>query len=130
MKYKNILHQRKNRTGCQTQSGQAVMEALFLLPLVCACFILCFLFFHVHAQHLWMDHQLYQSLICLAKGKKQINCKTRMETKIKTFLWMGKLKDIQFYKGKKEYRGFFIWETGFWRIRFAKKIHLGKGALL
>ena len=114
----------------KTTSGQALIETLILLPLVCSCFILSLLFFHVHAQQLWIDHQLYQSLICLAKGKTKINCKNQMEKKIKTFLWIGKLKNIQLYKGENEWRGLFTWETGFWQIQFRKKFELGRELLL
>jgi hypothetical protein len=104
--------------------GQVLLEALILLPLISTCFILCLLFFHVHAQHLWMDHQLYQSLICLSKGETRQHCKRKMEKKIKSFLWMGRLNNIQFKKGGNVWAGSFNWEGGFWKIRFRKRINL------
>ena len=112
------------------QSGQAVIEIIILLPLIASCFILCLLFFHVQAQHLWMDHQLYQSLICIARGKTKLSCETQMKKKIKSFLWTGKLKNIQLYQGKNKWKGSFIWETGFWRIKLKKQINLKRGVLL
>ncbi|MDE0519011.1 MAG: hypothetical protein OXH36_05610, partial [Bdellovibrionales bacterium] len=75
-------------------------------------------------QHLWMDHQLYQSLICLAKGEKQRNCKNQMREKIKIFLWMGKLKNIHFYKEEKKWKGMFTWQAAFWKVSFKKTILL------
>ena len=110
------------------QSGQAVIEMIILLPLIASCFILSLLFFHVHIQHLWMDHQLYQALICLAKGKTKLTCETQMKKKIKSFLWSGQLKNVQFHQpGEKKWKGEFIWKTGFWRIKFIKQINLKRG---
>ena len=123
MKKKSALAKKKKH------SGQVLLETLILLPLTGACFILCLLFFHVHAQHLWMDHQLYQALICLSKGKTKPKCENQMNKKIKAFLWTGKLNNIQFKKKEREWTGFFTWETGFWRIRFRKKLNL-KGNIL
>lgn len=111
-------------------SGQVLGETLVLLPLVGLCFIFCLLFFHVHAQHLWMDHQLYQSLICLAKGQPKRHCENQMEKKIANFLWTGKLQNIQLYKKQNEWKGSFIWNTRFWKIQFRQRLHLKKGVLL
>ena len=112
------------------QSGQAVIEMIIVLPLITSCFILCLLFFHVHAQYLWMDHQLYQSLICLARGKTKLSCETQMKKKIKSFLWTGKLENIQLHSGDKKWKGSFIWKAGFWQIKFKKQINLNRGILL
>lgn len=112
------------------RSGQAVIETMVLLPLVTAGFMLCFLFFHVHAQHLWMDHQLYQALICLAKGKTKANCETQMKKKIKSFLWFGKLQNIQFHAREKKWTASLIWKTVFWQIKFKKQINLKGGIAL
>ncbi len=112
-------------------SGQAVLETLVALPLATSCFVLCFLFFHLHAQYLWMDHHLYQSLVCLAKGKNKADCENQMERKIKKFLWAGKLKDIQFHKkGEKQWKGSFTWSAPFWRVRLTETLNLKKEVLL
>ncbi len=121
---------KKIKNNKKRPSGQALGETLVLLPLAVSCFILCFLFFHVHAQHLWMDHQLYQSLVCLAKGQTKPHCENQMEKKIETFLWTGRLQNIQFYKKENEWKGSFIWNTKFWRIQFRQKLQLKKGVLL
>ena len=115
---------RKKDNLYKKPSGQVLVEALVLLPLVCSCFVLCFLIFQVYAQHLWMKHQLYQSLICLTKGQEKSYCKNQMEKKIKAFLWNGKLKNIQFYGKEKEWKGAFIWKTRFWKIQFRQKLNL------
>ena len=109
-------------------SGQAMMETLISLPLISACFILCLLFFHAFAQTLYMDHQLYQSLICLAEGKPKTDCEKTLQQKVKSFFWTGKLKNIKFKKGEEKWSGQFTWETGFWTIPFQQT--LKKGALL
>lgn len=110
------------------KSGQALIEALLVLPLVCASFSVCLLFFHVHAQYLWMDHHLYQALICLAKGKK--DCKDNMTKNIKSFLWVGQLNDIQFKTTENKWSGTFTWQTLFWKISFRKNLKLGELSLL
>ena len=110
------------------QKGQALTEALIALPLASACFVLCLWLFHSYTQQLWMDHQLYQSLICLAKGERKSHCEKKMNQKIKSFLWTGKLKNINLYKKKAEWGGSFTWETTFLKVPFKKT--LKKGDLL
>ena len=100
--------------------GQTIIEALLVLPLAGACFIVCLLFFHVYAQYLWMDHHLYQALICLAKEGH--NCKDNMTQKIKSFLDIGQLKNIQFKITENKWSGSFIWETSFWTIPLKKNL--------
>ena len=115
-------------TRLNKKSGQALIETLLILPLICACFSVCLLSFHVHAQYLWMDHHLYQALICLAKGKK--DCKDNMTKKIKSFLWAGSLNNIQFKTTENKWSGTFTWQTFLWKIPFKKHLKLGELRLL
>ena len=108
------------------QSGQALIETVVLFPLVASCFILCLLFFNVYAQQLWMDHQLYQSLVCMAKGHTSYTCEKKMKKKIKSFLWAGRLEETKLYKKANKWQGTFVWRTQFWRIPFRKTFELKK----
>ena len=109
----------------KTKKGQALTEALMAGPVVIACFVLCIGLFHGYTQQLWIDHQLYQSLICLAKGESQSRCAKTMKQKIKAFLWIGKLKNIKLYKQEEKWSGSFTWETPWWKIPFKKSITKG-----
>ena len=112
--------------------GQAIVETIISLPLVFTCLILSLLFFYIHVQHLWTDHHLYQALICLAKGQSTKACKDELIKKTKTFLWMGRLTNIQLHKilNKKQWKGRLTWESLYWRLDFKKQIHLTKEFLL
>ena len=133
-RFKNVyitsMQSRINHTARYRRTGQAMIEMLLLLPLAGACFVLCLLFFHAHTQYLWMDHQLYQGLICLAKGNTHTLCKNQMEQKIKSFLWTGRLKHVRFQQWENKWTGNFTWKTGFWKIRFKKTLNLNKRSLL
>ena len=132
MQKKSTIKQRWTKKSHlkKRQKGQVLVETLVLLPLIYSCFILCLLFFFMYAQHLWMDHQLYQSLLCMAKGKTKPYCESQMKRKIASFLWIGELNNIQFHKRKNGWRGLFIWETEFWRIQFSKQFIMRKESLL
>ncbi len=113
-------------------TGQAIMEAVISLPLVFTCLTLCLLFFYVHIQHIWTDHQLYQALICLAEGQPMKKCKNTLIRKTKTFLWLGRLTDIQLDKvfNKNQWKGRMTWKSLYWRLDFKKQINLIQGVLL
>ena len=113
-------------------NGQAIMETVICMPLVLTCFTLGLLFFYVHIQHIWTDHQLYQALICLAEGQTTQKCKNNLIRKTKTFLWLGRLTNIQLHKilNKEQWRGTLTWKSIYWRLDFKKQIHLAKEALL
>ena len=106
----------------KNKKGQALTEALITLPLASACFVLCLWLFHSYTQQLWMDHQLYQSLICLAKGENKSHCKNKMDQKIKSFLWVGELKNIKLDNKNGKWSGAFIWKTSFLKIPFKKTL--------
>ena len=109
-----------------SQSGQALTEALIALSLTSTCFIVCLLLFHGYTQQLWMDHQLYQSLICLAKGENKQHCKKIMIQKTKAFLWIGKIQNLKLYKKEEQWKGTLTWETPFWKIPFQKTLNLNQ----
>ena len=113
-------------------SGQALIETVIGLPLVLTCLTLCLLFFYVHIQHIWTDHQLYQALICLAEGQPTKECENKLIRKTKTFLWLGRLTDIQLSKvlNKKQWKGRITWKSLYWRLDFKKQINLIQGVLL
>ena len=104
--------------------GQILIESLILLPLTSACLILSLLFFFLYSQYLWMDHQLYQALLCSAKGRSSAVCTYQMQKKIKSFLWMGHITNIQIKKSFSGFKGFFIWKHPFWNLSFQKEIRL------
>ena len=109
-------------------TGLAITETIISLPLVFTCLILSLLFFYIHVQHLWTDHHLYQALICLAEGQPTKTCKDELIKKTKTFLWPGRLTNIQLHKilNKKQWKGRLTWKSTYWRLDFKKQINLNQ----
>lgn len=90
-------------------NGQSVIEVL------CICFSLIlilkgiFVVFWLMAGSLWVDHQLYQKLICLAEGRPQILCQKRLIKNIKTLHPLGTLTHSQMRRGKNLWKGKIKW---------------------
>ena len=107
------------------KSGQAVVEMVIGLPLVAVCLMVTLLFFQLQAQRLWLDYQLYQSLICLARGETKIHCKRNLHKQSKYFLWMGRLTDVHLYKGgQNQWTGTLTWKGLYWNLHFKKNLNL------
>ena len=90
-------------------NGQSVIEVLG----ICLSLILILkgilVVFWLTAGSLWVDHQLYQKLICLAEGRPQILCQERLIKNIKTLHPMGTLTHSQMRKGKNLWKGKIKW---------------------
>lgn len=90
-------------------NGQSVIEVL------CVCLSLflilkgTLLVFWLAAGSLWMDHQLYQKLICLAEGRPQIICRQRLLKNIKAFNPVGVITHLQIKKGTNRWEGQIKW---------------------
>ena len=91
------------------RSGQSVIEVFC----ICLSLILIlkgmFVVFWLTAGSLWMDHQLYQKLICLAEGRPQALCREKLIKNIKTLHPMGTLTHSQMRKGQNLWKGKIKW---------------------
>lgn len=105
-------------------NGQAMMEAVIAMTLGIATLIICLFLFHGYVRKIWVDHHLYQSLICVAKREEIQNCKKILIQRVKHFLWLGKLKKIQL-KGKgNQWKGIVITENIYGRFVFQSYVNL------
>ena len=90
-------------------NGQSVIEVL------CVCLSLflvlkgILLVFWLTAGSLWVDHQLYQKLICLAEGRPQTICRERLIKNIQKFNPAGIITHLQIKKEKNRWEGKIKW---------------------
>ena len=116
---------KKNLFQFKKESGQAVIEMVLAIPLIATCLIVFLLFFHVQAQRMWLDYQLYQAVICMARGEGIISCKKKFYNQSKNFLWLGKLTDIHLYKRRSnQWKGAVTWKGVYWNLRLTKNLNL------
>ena len=77
------------------QKGQSLVETLIislgLIALVKLSFILCWIFINI----LWMEHQLYQGLVCFAQQKKLEQCQYRVLRQIEKLDTLGTIKSLK-----------------------------------
>lgn len=90
-------------------NGQSVIEVLG----VCLSLILLLkgilLVFWLTAGSLWVDHQLYQKLVCLAEGRSQALCREKLITNIKALHPMGVVTHFQTDKRRNLWTGKIKW---------------------
>ena len=90
-------------------SGQSVIEVLS----VCLSLILLLkgilLVFWFTAGSLWVDHQLYQKLICRAEGRSQTLCRKKLIKNIKAIHPAGSVIHFQMDRGRGFWSGKIKW---------------------
>lgn len=90
-------------------NGQSVIEVLG----VCLSLILLLkgilLVFWLTAGSLWVDHQLYQKLVCRAEGRSQTLCREKLIKNIQALHPTGVVTHFQIRKGKNLWKGGIKW---------------------
>ena len=104
--------------------GQAMMEAMIAMPLGMAVLIICLFWFHAYVRKIWVEHHLYQSLICVARREGIQNCKNVLIQRVQNFLWLGKLKKIQLKGGGNQWNGRVITKNIYGRSVFQSRVNL------
>ena len=78
----------------KNQTGQTLIEALvFFLALIVMTNIILILFW-IFVNLLWMEHQLYQGILCVAQQKELFVCEHNVLTNIKKLNDLGDLKSL------------------------------------
>ncbi len=104
--------------------GQAVMEMVMFLPLAFGGLVVCLFVFYTCSKQLWVDHQLYQFLICLSQRVNQLKCQRKLKKGIRSFLWMGdKIKTLKFNGKENKWSGYLVIENIYIRGVWKKKVH-------
>ncbi|MCY4512062.1 MAG: hypothetical protein OXB86_00065 [Bdellovibrionales bacterium] len=89
--------------------GQSVIEAICVCLSLILILKILFIVFWLTAGSLWVDHQLYQKLVCLAEGRSQILCQERLTKNIKTLHPLGTLTHPQIQKRSNLWKGKIQW---------------------
>lgn len=97
-----------------SQKGQSLIEALILSLALLTLFHFSLLTVWMGINILWMEHQLYQGVLCSAQQKNIKLCKGTVLKKIRNFNPLGKIKSLRITNSQKEWKGEILW-------RFYKK---------
>ena len=79
--------------------------------------------FWIFINLLWLEHQLYQGILCIAQQKQKILCKQKALQEIKKLNPLGKIQNLKMKQTKKEYKGEILWH-------FYKKTFVIKQSLI
>ena len=96
-------------TLLRDQKGQNLIESLILSLVLITVLKFIFIIFWLFISLLWMEHQLYQGLICKAEQKKESLCKQKILQEIKKLNPLGKIKELKIDKTKNIYKGELLW---------------------
>lgn len=92
--------------------GQGNLEALLLVIIFILIIKGGFMFFWLLAGNLWLDHQLYQNLICRAKGHSEIFCEKKLLKEVRKFTWIGSIQNIESIQLNNSWKGSLNWKIG------------------
>ena len=104
-----ILNKRRKNRDQNSQKGQSVIEfmiiSLAIISLIKGILILFWIFISL----LWIEHQLYQGLICAAQQKNINLCERITAQQIKKLNSLGVIKSLKLKKFKKDWKGKAQW---------------------
>lgn len=91
------------------KKGQSLVEML-VFGLVLSFLVQAILLFFVTAVSLiYMEHQLYQGILCVARGETSPHCKTKTLAQIKKFNPVGQVISLKINHLQKEGKGVIKW---------------------
>ncbi len=91
------------------QKGQSLIEALILSWALISLMSLVLLIFWIWTNIIWIEHQLYQGLICAAQQKDMRFCKEALLSQIKKFNPPGRIKFLKIKNFQNQWKGEIIW---------------------
>ena len=92
-----------------SQTGQTVVETLGLSLALTALVYLSWLLFWMGINILWIEHQLYQGLLCAAQHKEESLCKKTTLKQIKRLTVLGSVSLLKIKGYQKEWEGEILW---------------------
>ena len=91
------------------KKGQSLVEALIVsLGLIAVTKIILVLFW-IFVSLIWMEHQLYQGLICSAQQRNHRDCEQKVLNQIRRLNRLGKIQSVKIKEFKQEWRGEIQW---------------------
>ena len=113
---------RKEKLFFNFKRGQGVLEScLAALPVFFLLFF-SFQFIFVMAGKIYLDHQLYEALLCVSKGVSKETCEWNLRKKSRTFLSAGSKLSVWLDGSTRGGRASALWEVKPWKIQFKKTI--------
>lgn len=104
--------------------GQSSLEALLISLLVFVLMKGVFVVFWVFIQFLWIDHNLYQGLVCRATKQKKAYCHKEVLEKIATFNVIGQIKNLELKQFNKVWKGSAHWDFYKWNFKIKNQLDL------
>ena len=96
------------------QSGQSLLETLIVCLSLTSFIQFTVLLFWMGISVLWIEHQLYQALVCRAEHKGLEHCKQSFFKNTKKLSPVGTIENIKITNFNKQWKGELLW-------RFFKK---------
>lgn len=103
-------------------SGQSLIEALVISLVLIAMFQLVFFVFWIGTNILWLEHQLYQGMICTAQGKSIHFCERKALKEIQKLKSGGKVHSLKIRGFENKWKGELLWQ--FYKKNFFIKQNL------
>ena len=105
--------------------GQAILEGLICCFIIYSFLVVLFVLFLLYSKHIWIDFQLHQSLICLAKDISKFKCERDLIKGIKNLFYIGKVRVLYLKQyGKYQWKGHVLWRIWIWDIKIKKTLSL------
>lgn len=118
--YSKFLFQNKK----QNQKGQGLIEVLILSPVLIILFQFILLVFWIGVNVLWMEHQLYQGILCVAQKKDIQLCKMKVTQQIKRFNTVENIQSVKINHFNNEWKGEIIWNIYKKKFFIQQNLHL------
>ena len=84
------------------KKGQALIETIILLPMWVLITQGMITLFIIVSGSLWIQHSLYQSLVCFAEGRKPSYCREKLLKEIKKGMPLGRVTKVDISENSKE----------------------------
>ena len=97
------------QTKTSSQKGQSFVETLIFTLTLTILVKLILLIFWIFTTTLWIEHQLYQALVCVAQQKKMSQCKHTALTQIKKLNVLGTINSLNFKIFQNKWKGELQW---------------------
>ena len=91
------------------QKGQSIVEMLIVSLALISLIKGILIFFWISLSLLWMEHQLYQGLICSAQKKSLKLCEDRVKQQIQRLNPLGKIKSLKIKNFTENWKGEIQW---------------------
>ena len=104
--------------------GQAIIEMLVILLFLTSILFSILQLSFIFGARSYVNHQLYQALICMAHAEPLRRCKKELIKESEKFLVWGKIKNIRITGGKTKWKGKLILEIYPWKIKIKQNINL------